>query len=235
MPAPPFARPARPTVFLFDVDGTLVTGGGGRRAMERALALAVGAPSARASFSFGGMTDRAIARRALAELGAETGGDAIDRLLERYLSFLHEDLEGARPPCAVPAGALAALELAASHEGAAIGLGTGNVERGARAKLARVGLEGRFAFGGFGCDHEERAELLRVGAGRGAARLGVAPAACRVVVVGDTPLDVAAAHAIGAECVAVATGSYGRAELAACGPAFVCDRLDELLGDAPPA
>ncbi|HEU4407370.1 MAG TPA: haloacid dehalogenase-like hydrolase [Polyangiaceae bacterium] len=229
MPARPFDRPERPTVYLFDIDGTLITGGGGRDAMERALALAVGAAEAHASFSFSGMTDRAIARRALAELGAEPDEDTIGRVIEHYLAFLIEDLAAA--PCATPAGALAALERAGSFEGVALGLGTGNVERGARAKLARVGLAGRFTFGGFGCDHEERAELLRVGAARGAARLGRAPEACRVVVVGDTPLDVAAAHAIGAECVAVATGSYARAELAACGPAFTCDRLDELFGD----
>lgn len=229
MPAPPFGPPRQPTVYLFDIDGTLVTGSGGRRAMERALAAAVGASSVSTSFSFGGMTDRAIARRALAELGAEPSDAAIARVIELYLTFLCEDLDQAA--CVTPEGALAAVERAESFEGVALGLGTGNVETGARAKLARVGLGERFAFGGFGCDHEERAELLRIGAGRGAARLGVALAACRLVVVGDTPLDVAAAHAIGADCVAVATGSFRRADLAACGPAFVCDRLDELLGD----
>src|SRR5687768_2384208 len=133
MPARPFDRPERPTVYLFDIDGTLVTGSGGRRAMERALALAVGAAEARASFSFGGMTDRAIARRALAELGAEPDEGSIGRVIEHYLAFLTEDLEAA--PCAMPAGALAAVERAGSFEGVALGLGTGNVERGARAKL----------------------------------------------------------------------------------------------------
>lgn len=231
MPALPFARSDRPTVFLFDIDGTLVIGGGGRRAIERALAIVAGSTTARTSFSFGGMTDRAITRRALVELGLEPTAETIARVLELYLPFLHEELAEASPPCGVPPGALAALERAFLLERVAIGLGTGNVEAGARAKLGRVGLEQRFAFGGFGCDHEERAELLRVGAARGAARLGSTPAACRVVVIGDTPLDVAAAHAIGAECVAVATGSYGRAELAACGPAFACERLDELLGE----
>jgi phosphoglycolate phosphatase len=229
MPARPFDRPERPTIYLFDIDGTLVKGGGGRRAIERALALVVGAAEARVSFSFGGMTDRAIARRALTELGAEPSESSIALLIEHYLGFLHDELD--QTPCSMPTGALAALDRAGSLENVAVGLGTGNVERGARAKLDRVGLAGRFAFGGFGCDHEDRAELLRVGAARGAARLGLAFDACRVVVIGDTPLDVAAAHAIGAECVAVATGSYALADLAACGPAFACDRLDELLGD----
>ena len=82
------------------------------------------------------------------------------------------------------------------------------VRAGARAKLVRLGLYERFAFGSFGCDHEERARILEIGAVRGAALLGVPREACRVVVIGDTPRDVAAAQAIGAEAVAVATSAF---------------------------
>jgi phosphoglycolate phosphatase-like HAD superfamily hydrolase len=74
-----------------------------------------------------------------------------------------------------------------------------------------------FAFGGFGSDAEDRTELLRHGAERGAKHLGVALAECRVVVIGDTPKDVAAAQGIGAECVGVGTGTYTPQELLECG------------------
>ena len=57
----------------------------------------------------------------------------------------------------------------------AIGLGTGNVKKGAYAKLARGALDASFAFGGIGCDAEDRTELLRVGAGRGAEALEASP------------------------------------------------------------
>jgi phosphoglycolate phosphatase-like HAD superfamily hydrolase len=109
------------------------------------------------------------------------------------------------------------LERLAGYEHVALGLGTGNVERGAQIKLGRARLGRHFSFGGYGSDSAERAELLRAGAERGAARLGVSVVTCRVVVIGDTPRDVAGAQAIGADCLAVGTGGHEAAALQALG------------------
>ena len=82
-------RTPRPTVLLFDIDGTLLdTGGCGRRAVERAFALRHGRADACAALSFGGMTDRAIARAGLLAIGAEATAQAIDHLLAAYLEAL---------------------------------------------------------------------------------------------------------------------------------------------------
>jgi len=205
----------QPTILLFDIDGTLLdTGGAGRRSMDRAFAERHARRDACAGISFGGMTDRAIARAGLAAIDVEPTPAAIDDLIAAYLAALAEELGASH--AIVHAGIEAALDASAAA-GAAVGLGTGNVRAGARLKLARVGLHERFAFGGFGCDDEARDALLRVGAERGARALGATLEACRVVVVGDTPKDVAAARAIGAECLAVATGSYAADALLACG------------------
>ena len=64
----------------------------------------------------------------------------------------------------VHAGMREAVAEARSRSGVAVGLGTGNVREGARVKLERVGIYDHFAFGGFGCDHEDRVELIRHGA-----------------------------------------------------------------------
>jgi phosphoglycolate phosphatase-like HAD superfamily hydrolase len=193
-------------VILFDIDGTLITSdGAGTAALERAVALALGRPREPAGFSFAGMTDRAILRRILLERGCEPTEEAIQTVLAVYPEVLAEEVARAAR-YQVHAGMQECLRAVSGLPGVEVGLGTGNVERGARIKLARVGLNGFFAFGGFGCDDEDRAELLRIGAARGAARLGRDLEGCRVVVVGDTPRDVAAAHAIGARCLAVATG-----------------------------
>lgn len=206
----------RPTVALFDVDGTLVScGGAGRRALTAAFLELHGRDDV-FDFSFGGLTDRAIVRAGLAAGGLDASDTAIDRVIERYLAFLPA-LVAASADYRVLPGVTGLLDALGARPELAIGLGTGNVRRGAFTKLGRGGIGGRFAFGGFGCDHEDRAELLAAGARRGAEALGWPRAECRVVVIGDTPRDVAAAHAIGAECLAVATGGCSEAELAQAG------------------
>lgn len=196
---------SRPTVLLFDIDGTLVdTGGAGRRAMETAFHRVTG-KAGPMRFSFGGMTDRAIVRRALESADVVADDSAMDDVLECYLTVLRVELTSAAEYRVLP-GVRALLAELTGIAGVAIGLGTGNVRLGANLKLAHAQLDASFSFGGFGCDSEDRATLLEVGAERGAEQLAESRHECRVVVIGDTLRDVEAARKIGAECFAVATG-----------------------------
>lgn len=215
------------TVLLFDIDGTLIaSGGAGYRAMLGAFAaLHMREDIFQSGFSFAGMTDRAIIRHGLGGVPAIAIDEAaIDRLLDAYLEHLEIELERSKSFKVLP-GVLALLDAVHAIPGVAVGLGTGNVRRGAFAKLTRGALDGAFAFGGYGCDAEDRTELLRVGAKRGADALGASLADCRVVVIGDTPKDVAAAYGIGARCIGVGTGSYTAADLLACGADVAFDTL----------
>jgi phosphoglycolate phosphatase len=209
----------RPTVLLFDVDGTLVTTGGvGRRALEVAFERAHGRRDACAGFRLDGMTDRAIVRGGLSALGLDSTPAAIDAVLATYLDVLAEEVAAAPDATyRVHDGILETLDAAVGRSRVAVGLGTGNIREGARIKLDRVGLFHRFAFGGFGSDAEDRTALLRQGAERGAALLEVPMPDVRVVVIGDTPKDVAAARGISAESVGVGTGRFTPPELTAAG------------------
>ncbi|AKU98210.1 Hydrolase, haloacid dehalogenase-like family [Labilithrix luteola] len=216
------ASSTTPTVLLFDIDGTLIlTGGAGRRAMTAAFADVHRNGEACSHFSFAGMTDRAIVREGLRVIHAANGGGTpdeagIDAVLEAYLKRLADEVARAGSYRVLP-GVEVLLQSLRGEPGLAIGLGTGNVRRGAMTKLARGSLDVHFAFGGFGCDAEDRAELLRAGAHRGAAALGVRIEECRVVIIGDTPKDVAAALAIDAVCIGVGTGGFAPEELVKLG------------------
>lgn len=207
----------RPTVLLFDIDGTLLlTGGAGRRAFARAFTEVTGRADACSHFSFAGMTDRAIARQGLVAVGREPDAATVEMLFEHYLAALLDEL-ARTPQYTIMPGVQPLLAELLRHRHVAIGLGTGNLRLGAQAKLRHGGLWDHFTFGGFGCDHEERGELLRRGAERGAATLGLPLSDCRIVVIGDTVRDVSAAHAIGATCVAVETGGVASDVLLSAG------------------
>jgi phosphoglycolate phosphatase-like HAD superfamily hydrolase len=215
-----------PTVYLFDIDGTLIsTDGAGRHALESTFE-AIAGPGDHLAFSFAGMTDRLIARQGLDAAGLEATAEAIDEVLDHYMSLL-PGLVAADNGYRIHAGVVERLEELADRPDSAIGLGTGNIERGARIKLARGGLNDHFQFGGFGCDAEDRAELIEIGVSRGVEQLGLSAAQCRVVVIGDTPRDVAAAQAIGADCLAVATASASIDELRSCAPTHCVESLSD--------
>jgi phosphoglycolate phosphatase len=207
----------RPTVLLFDIDGTLITTGGvGRKALEVAFEKRYGRRDA-CSFPLDGMTDKLIVRLGLEAIGVAVTPDEVDALLALYVEILQIEVAAADSATyRLHAGMKGAVE-AGRDAGHAVGLGTGNLREGARLKLERVDIYRYFPFGGFGCDAEARPDVIRRGAERGAEILGLPLAECRVVVIGDTPKDVAAAQAIGAESIGVGTGSYTPEALLACG------------------
>lgn len=119
-----------------------------------------------------------------------------------------------------------ALLDALDERGQKLGLATGNIERGARVKLSHFGLWERFVAGGFGDTTPVRAQLVRAGMEALAAATGLDPDPANTIVLGDTPLDIEAAHLVGTRCLAVATGSYDAGALDAAG-------ADWVLADLP--
>lgn len=206
---------------LFDIDGTLVlTGGAGIRAMNRACEELVGHPQALAGIPVAGRTDRIILTDVVARAGHALDDGLLERLRDRYISHLREEIErpgrtqsfeslGPRGGVkAVMPGIRELLDVLAPRDDVFLGLLTGNFQAGARIKLEHFDLWRYFRCGAYGDDAADRNELVPFALER-ARRCGLPDLAPEdILVVGDTPHDVACARAVGATPVGVATGGF---------------------------
>lgn len=218
------------TLFLFDVDGTLVrTGGAGRAAMIEAGRRLFGVEDLFSGRDFAGAVDTGIVSHALFAAGLAPTARRLGRFRQVYLRALRRRLP-AHPGALLP-GVEAVLAALAGR--AMLGLQTGNWEEGARLKLGHYGVLGAFpaGLGGFGDDGPARDGLLAAALPR-ARRRGWDGR--RVVVLGDTPLDVLAARRAWARLpgrrpelvtVALPTGVSPREELEAAGPDLLLEDL----------
>ena len=215
---------------LFDIDGTILwTDGAGRRAIHAALREVFGGigPS---DYWFDGKTDRQIVRDLMRHEGH---GDAhidarMEELLRRYVGHLERELRAPEQPPRLLPGVPELLDALEARDDVVLGLLTGNLVEGARAKLDAVGVDfDRFVVGAFGSDHELRPELPEIARRRAVAHLGREVPGHDVRVVGDTPADLACGRAIGARAVGVATGRYPVEELARHEPAAVFATLED--------
>ncbi len=215
---------------LFDIDGTLLAAGGaGARAFRDALVEVFGTSGPIDGHSFAGKTDPQIASELLQAAGFEhehiTAG--LPELWRGYLARLEPEL--ARSRLRVLPGVpelLARIE--AARADMVLGLLTGNLRDGARLKLDAAGIGfRRFAVGAYGCDHADRAELPAVAVQRAEERTGRRFQRKEIVVIGDTPNDIACGEALGVRTVAVATGSYTPDQLAAFEPDYLFTSLED--------
>lgn len=212
---------SRAKLILFDIDGTLIdTGGAGARSWVWAFEHVFSRKIDIAEHSTAGMTDPAIGRRTFTEvMGRVPSGEELTRLMASYQAVI-PDYVASSPSYRVLDGVHELLD-ALTDAGIALGLTTGGLEAVAHAKLGRGELNHFFLVGGYGSDSEDRVELTRAAIERGERLLGQRLDPGEVFVVGDTPLDIAAAKGAGAVSVGVASGTYDVHELHAAGPDHV--------------
>lgn len=208
-------------LILFDIDGTLLTAGGaGKRAFHDALLEVFGTAGHVRGYSFAGRTDPQIVRELLAHegIGAERVAAALPGFWRVYVRNLEQEIDPAE--MRVLPGVHPLLErIEAAGNGTVLGLLTGNVVEGARLKLDTAGIGfDRFRVGAFGSDHADRPELPAVAVARAEALTGHRYKEKEIVVIGDTPFDIACGAHLGVRTLAVATGHHSQEELAQHGP-----------------
>ena len=215
----------RKRVVFLDIDGTLIDSkNAGRAAFIRALHSAFGWTDDIDYIKFSGATDLDVLKKIFTRYQRKLS----ERDIELFFDMLPRELRRTcadNPPITLP-GVREMLDELAMREDTLVGLVTGNIESCARIKLAAAGIDHHFPLGAFGHEHADRNEIARLALARAEGMLAPNESLGQVFIIGDSPADVAAAHAIGAFAVAVATGHPSAEELAAAG----ADLLVEDLG-----
>ncbi len=218
-------RVTKSTLLLWDIDGTLIVShGAGVRAMERALTKSFGLTCDLGVIDWAGRTDSWIVNEVLQHVGLAATPENKHTYLEAYLELLPIELRQGTPGQVLP-GVVELLGICQGHAAVAQGLLTGNLRRGAEHKLTHHGLWHYFPFGAFADDSPRRNDLGPHALRRAREHHGTDFPPEHTWIIGDTPHDIECGRVIGARTLAVATGRYSAAELAAHKPTALFDTL----------
>jgi phosphoglycolate phosphatase-like HAD superfamily hydrolase len=214
-------------VYLFDIDGTLLRDPGRihYNAFSKACLEVLGHPLSLEPVTVAGSTDPRILSEAFAAAGIAdaTWRPYQPRLLAAICSAVERD--AASMQLTIMPGVVNALRHLAAA-GKWLGVATGNLESIGWLKLERTGLREHFTFGGFSDAYEQRAAMIAAAAAKARELAGQHAS---IVIVGDTPFDIAAARANALPVIAVATGHSSFDRLMEHTPEICAENLAALL------
>jgi phosphoglycolate phosphatase len=216
-------------ILLFDIDGTLVsTGGAGAVAWKQAFQELHGIPADIGEYTDAGMTDPDVGAKTFeAVIGRPPTAHELALVVQRRLEHLPEAIAESKGYRVLPGVPERLRQL--SRAGHLLGLITGNGDGAAHIKLARADLNRWFTFGAYASAGVDRPGIVHRAIERGEAMLGRDVPNTEIYVVGDTPLDISAAHANGCTAIAVATGRYDVEALKEAGADHVLETLESEL------
>lgn len=216
-----------PPLVLFDIDGTLLTTGGATsRCIRRACLRVLGKDFAWVEVT-PGLLDPQIFDYLAVHNGYSEPGEYLGQYQACYLEELEAELDRKRHDVVVLPGIrelLTALSARQQRQRVVLGLLTGNYGRAAKLKLRAADLDlSQFPIRAFAEDGDDRSELLHAAIRCYAEHIAQSAEPRRIIVVGDTPRDIACAHTQGCTAFAVATGWYSTGELRQAGADIVVE------------
>lgn len=211
-------------VLLFDVDGTLlITRGATTRCIWQAAERTVGRELPRMPLTAGRL-DQQLFADILKNAKIEDAGTYLDRYKSTYLQLIDAELSAKRDQIKVMPGVPALLSKLAGRDDVIVGLLTGNFRDSTMAKLKYAGIDAStFRIGAFAEDAEDRPGLVAAAISQVSER----PSPSQLIIIGDTPRDIAAARQAGTHVLAVATGTYTLEQLKAEHPDSAVATLED--------
>ena len=224
-----YSRATLRRLVLFDIDGTILTDRGASRcAFADALESVFDYRGDLSRYDFSGRTDPQIAHMVLRDAGHSHDDvqSRLPQLWELYLGGLARNATSDRVH--VMAGIRELIAELESHDAVVLALLTGNIEPGARLKLAGAGLNDPFPFGAFGSDSADRTELPPIAMQRASAHVGREFRGADVVIIGDSIYDVRCGVPYEATTIAVASGKTPAETLRAENPTHFFESASDL-------
>ncbi len=201
---------------LFDLDGTLVDAGGcGRRALVKAIEALYGKKPEFEHALISGRTDldNFSIVYGLVKNGKKPSAAEMKKMKAKYLELLPQEVHASvrcKKYDLVP-GVEKFLNLLSKNKEIILGLGTGNLEEGAKLKLEPSKLGKYFSVGGYGDDGHTREDMLKAAVKRAEKKYKTSFKPEQVFVIGDTHRDIVAAKNCGFHS-AVLTNGFGDAQ-----------------------
>lgn len=209
---------------LFDIDGTLVhCGPTPKRVFKQGLMEVFGTAGPIDSWIFDGKTDPMIVRELMTEAGVPCNNELVKKALDIYAEGIKRELPNETKKKIYP-GVLDLLEKLAKQP-VVLGLLTGNIQKGARAKLESLDLWRYFSFGAFADDSSVRKELADIAVQRAYEMTGQQFTGKQIVIIGDTEHDIKCGQHLGAKAIGVGTARSTAKELLAHGADHAFDDL----------
>lgn len=214
-------------VTLFDIDNTLIQSSAGhRQAYREAVKEVYGLKVDMNVINYHGMTDQEIIFKVLRKYTLDEGtivsnlNNCMEIMTLKYAEIVKSE------NIAILAGVDELLARLQQND-IICGLVTGNLEKIARAKLKKIGIDHYFKIGGFGSDHMDRAELAKLAIKRAEGRFNLGRERS-TFLFGDAPQDMKAGKAAGATSIGVTTGVFSREQLEAAGADEVFQSLADI-------
>ncbi len=209
---------------MWDIDGTLIRGGSGRKAMNHAFEQLFGATDVFSHVYLAGSMDLNTIQHAFTKYKIDFG--RLHEFLSVYCEELRTILRSGQSEL-LP-GVAEILKQTAERDDIFNALGTGNIEIGARIKLERFDLNHYFPVGGFSEVPMERYQMIEAGICKARAYYALDFPPTDIVIIGDTIHDITAAEKCRARAISVATGGCTYEELETANPGRVLADLKDV-------